>query len=255
MLHVHQFPSPPDDNYGLLLHDDASGETVVIDTPDAALILETAAQKGWRISQIWNTHWHQDHAGGNAAIKAQTGAFVTGPREVERLGQAPDRIVDEGDSVKIGAHTARVLNVGGHTLGHIAYILDADRIGFVGDSLFSLGCGRMFEGTAEQFWTSLSKYRALPDDLTLYCAHEYTAGNARYAVHVDPDNEVLQQRAAEVVALRAVGKPTLPMNLGAEKRANPFLRAPELKEKLGLAGRPDHEVFLALREGKNNFKG
>lgn len=254
MLHVRQFPVL-DDNYALLIHDDASGETAAIDTPDADAILAFAAKEGWAITQIWNTHWHPDHAGGNAAIKARTGAFVTGPKEVERIGQAPDRIVDEGDTVKLGAHTARVLNVGGHTLGHIAYVLDAEKIGFVGDALFSLGCGKMFEGTAPQFWGSLQKIAALPDDFTLYCAHEYTAGNAKYALHVDPDNAALRERAAEITALRAAGKPTVPMTLGREKATNPFLRAPLLKASLGLAGKEDHEAFHALREGKNTFKG
>ena len=255
MIHVHQFPSPPDNNYGFLVHDDASGETTVIDTPDADLILAQADAKGWKITQIWNTHWHPDHAGGNAAIKARTGARVTGPKEVERIGAAPDRVVDEGDVVTLGAVKARVLNVGGHTLGHIAYVLDAEKIGFVGDALFSLGCGKMFEGTAPQFWASLQKIAALPDDFTLYCAHEYTAGNAKFALHVDPDNAALRERADEIVRLRAANKPTVPMQLGREKRTNPFLRAPLLKASLGLADAPDHEAFAALREGKNNFKG
>jgi hydroxyacylglutathione hydrolase len=255
MLEIRQFPCKPDDNYGFLVHDAASGETICVDTPEPERILAESRAAGWPITQIWNTHWHPDHAGGNAAIVAETGARVTGPAEVERIGKAADRVVDEGDIAMLGAHRARVLNVGGHTLGHIAYIFDAEKIGFVGDALFSLGCGRMFEGTAPQFWESLSKLAALPDDFTLYCAHEYTAGNARYALHVDPENEALRMRAAEIAALRADGKPTVPMNLGVEKRTNPFLRAPLLKDKLGLAGAPDHTAFLALREGKNNFKG
>lgn len=254
MIEIRQFPCL-EDNYGFLIHDAASGETAAIDTPDAEAILAAADAAGWRITQIWNTHWHPDHAGGNAAIVAKTGARVTGPKEVERIGKAPDRIVDEGDTAMLGANRARVLNVGGHTMGHIAYIFDDQKVGFVGDALFSLGCGKMFEGTPPQFWGSLTKLAALDDAFTLYCAHEYTAGNARYAVHVDPDNAALQQRAAEITALRAANKPTVPMNLGQEKRTNPFLRAPLLKEKLGLAGKPDHEAFHALREGKNNFRG
>ena len=255
MLQIRQFPCAPDDNYGFLVHDPASGETACIDTPEAEKILAEADAAGWKITQIWNTHWHPDHAGGNAAIVAKTGARVTGPAEVERIGKAPDRIVDQGDTVDLGAYRARVLNVGGHTLGHIAYVMDSEKVGFVGDSLFSLGCGRMFEGTAPQFWGSLQKLAALPDDFTLYCAHEYTSGNAKFALHVDPDNAALRERAAEIAALRAQGKPTVPMNLGVEKRTNPFLRAPALKASLGLEGAPDYEAFAALRKGKNEFKG
>jgi len=254
MIQVHQFPCL-DDNYGLLVHDDASGETATIDTPDAEAILREAEARGWRLTQVWNTHWHPDHAGGNAAIKARTGAVVTGPREVERIGQAPDRIVDEGDAVTLGAHSARVLNVGGHTLGHIAYVFDAAKIGFVGDALFSLGCGRMFEGEPKQFWTSLSKIAALPEDFTLYCAHEYTASNARFALSVDPENAALQKRAAEITALRAAGIPTVPMRLAEEKQTNPFLRAPLLKAAFGLADAPDHEAFAEIRRRKDTFKG
>ena len=170
MLQIHQFPCLSD-NYGFLVHEPASGATATIDTPDAEEIMRQAAAKGWRISDIWNTHWHPDHAGGNAAIKAATGAHVTGPAEVERIGRAPDRVIGEGDTVSLGDATARVLDVGGHTLGHIAYIFDAENVGFVGDALFSLGCGRLFEGVPQQMWASLQKIAALPDDMTLYCAH------------------------------------------------------------------------------------
>jgi hydroxyacylglutathione hydrolase len=254
MIEVHQFPCLSD-NYGFLVHDAASGETATIDTPDADAILAAAAQRGWRITQIWNTHWHPDHAGGNAAIKAKTGARVTGPAEVERIGQAPDRIVDEGDAVTLGRATAYVLNVGGHTLGHIAYVFEAERIGFVGDALFSLGCGRMFEGEPQQFWTSLSKLAGLPDDFTLYCAHEYTASNARFALSVDPGNVALQARAEEITRLRAANEPTVPMTLGREKETNPFLRAPLLKAAIGMPDAPDWAAFAEIRKRKDNFKG
>jgi hydroxyacylglutathione hydrolase len=253
MLQIHQFPCL-EDNYGFLVHDPASGETTTIDTPDAATILTEAKARGWKITQIWNTHWHPDHAGGNAEIKAATGAIVSGPAEIGRLGAKPDRVVHEGDVVKLGAVEARVLEVGGHTLGHIAYALDSERVAFVGDTLFSLGCGRMFEGTAQQFWTSLAKIAALPDDTTLYCAHEYTQSNARFALSVDPDNAALKARAAEIDRLRAAGKPTVPMTLGAEKAANPFLRAPALKGAVGMAGQPDWVAFGEIRKRKDNFK-
>lgn len=253
MLHIRQFPCL-EDNYGFLLHDPASGETTAIDTPDARAILAAAAKEGWRITQIWNTHWHPDHAGGNAEIKAKTGARITGPAEVERIDAAPDRVVDEGDVVSLGQAQARVINVGGHTMGHIAYVLDSEKIAFVGDTLFSLGCGRMFEGQPQQFWTSLSKIAALPEDYTLYCAHEYTAANARFALSVDPDNAALRARAAEVTRLRAEGKATVPMLLAMEKQTNPFLRAPTLKAALGMTGAPDFEAFYELRKRKDTFK-
>jgi hydroxyacylglutathione hydrolase len=254
MLQIHQFPCL-EDNYGFLVHDSQSGATATIDTPDAAEILRQADLKGWRITDVWNTHWHPDHAGGNAEIKANTGARVTGPAEVERIGQAPDRIVTEGDTVTLGASSARVLDVGGHTLGHIAYVFDNDKVGFVGDALFAMGCGRLFEGTAQQMWASLSKIAALPDDATLYCAHEYTQSNARFAIAVDPDNATLQARVAEVNALRAQGKPTVPMTLSVEKATNPFLRAPLLKAAIGLAAAQDWEAFGEVRKRKDNFKG
>jgi hydroxyacylglutathione hydrolase len=253
MLQVHQFPCLSD-NYGFLIHDPDSGETATIDTPEAARILAEAETKGWRITQIWNTHWHPDHAGGNAEIKARTGAIVTGPAEVERIGKAPDRIVDEGDVVKLGKLEARVLNVGGHTLGHIAYVFDAEKIGFVGDALFSLGCGRLFEGTPQQMWTSLQKIAALPPETTLYCAHEYTEANAKFAIYYDPVNRDLQARIAEIKALRAEGKPTVPMRLEQELRTNPFLRAPQLKHSIMKPDATDVEAFADLRARKDSFK-
>ncbi|MEZ5960389.1 MAG: hydroxyacylglutathione hydrolase [Hyphomonadaceae bacterium] len=254
MLQIHQFPCLSD-NYGFLIHDPATGATATIDTPDAEEIMRQADAKGWRITDIWNTHWHPDHAGGNAAIKARTGATVTGPAEVERIGVAPDRIVDEGDRVKLGAIEARVLNVGGHTLGHIAYVFDADNVAFVGDALFALGCGRIFEGTPQQMWASLQKLAALPDDATLYCAHEYTQSNARFAMIIDPTNRALQARVAEIDQLRAANKPTVPMTLGVEKATNPFLRAPALKAAVMLPEAEDWEAFADIRKRKDNFKG
>lgn len=253
MLEIHQFPCLQD-NYGFLAHDPESGETVAIDTPEASKILEAAAAKGWKITQIWNTHWHGDHAGGNPDIVKATGAKVSGPDEVKRLGHSPDRAVKEGDEVSIGKYKARVLDVGGHTNGHIAYVLDSEKVAFVGDTLFSLGCGRMFEGEPNQFWKSLSKLAALPDDTTLYCAHEYTSSNAKFALSVDGDNPALIERAYEVEKLRAGGKPTVPSTLRDEKAANPFLRAPVLKDKIGMSGKSDAEAFAALRKMKDNFK-
>ena len=249
MLQIHQFPCLSD-NYGFLIHDPATGATAAIDTPDADEIMRQADAKGWRITDVWNTHWHPDHAGGNAAIKAKTGAIVTGPAEVERIGTPADRIVDEGDRVKLGGIEARVLNVGGHTLGHIAFVFDQDNVAFVGDALFALGCGRLFEGTPQQMWTSLQKLAALPDDATLYCAHEYTQSNARFALSVDPGNSALRARSEEIDRMRQAGKPTVPMTLRVEKETNPFLRAPSL-----VPGVADWEAFADIRKRKDNFKG
>lgn len=251
MLQIHQFPCLSD-NYGFLVHEPQSGATATIDTPDAEEILRQANAKAWRITDIWNTHWHPDHAGGNATIKRETGALVTGPAEVERIGQAPDRIVREGDVAALGGVKARVLDVGGHTLGHIAYVFDAEKVAFVGDALFAMGCGRLFEGTAEQMWTSLGKIAALSPDTTLYCAHEYTESNARFALSVDAENPDLQARVAEVKRLRGEGKPTVPMTLDLELRTNPFLRAPALKTAMGQSS--DVAAFAELRKRKDTFK-
>jgi hydroxyacylglutathione hydrolase len=252
MLQIHQFPCL-EDNYGFLIHDTETGATATIDTPDADAILREAEAKGWRISDVWNTHWHPDHAGGNAAIKERTGATVTGPAEVERIGLAPDRIALEGDVVQLGSIKARVMDVGGHTLGHIAYVFDSEHVAFVGDALFTLGCGRMFEGTPQQFWSSLQKIAGLPDDTTLYCAHEYTQSNARFALHVDPENAALRARSAEIDQKRAAGQPTVPTVLSAEKATNPFLRAPLLAAAGVSAGAPDWEAFASIRRQKDNF--
>ncbi len=262
MLEVHQFACLSD-NYGYLLHDPVSGETACIDTPDADAYLREAAAKGWRITQIWNTHWHPDHAGGNAAIKAacqESGGacLVVGPAEVEKLGAAPDRIVGQGDVVTLGDWDAAVIDVGGHTMGHIAYHLPEAALAFVGDALFALGCGRMFEGTAPQFWASLERLRALPDATVIHCAHEYTASNARFAVHADPDNAALADYAAEVADRRARNVPTVPFGLARERLVNPFLRAdtPDLQARWAKKGGKVGDAvqtFAALRAAKDNF--
>ena len=252
MLQVHQFPCLSD-NYGFLLHDPASGETACIDTPDAEAYLREAAAKRWRITQIWNTHWHADHAGGNAAIKAATGCSITAPAVDAPRIAGVDRAVEDGDTVALGAWTARVIDVSGHTLGHGAYHLPEAAIAFVGDSLFALGCGRMFEGTPPQFWASLSRLKALPPETTLYCAHEYTQSNARFALHADPDNRVLQDYAEEVARKRAAGEATVPFGLERELAANPFLRAddPAMRARWGGATAP--ETFANLRAAKDSF--
>ena len=252
MLEVHQFPCLSD-NYGFLLNDSVTGETVCIDTPDAEAYLREAATKGWQITQIWNTHWHPDHAGGNAAIKAATRCTVTAPVGDAARIEGVDRTVGQGDTVTIGDYTAEVIDVGGHTAGHIAYHLPEAGIAFVGDALFALGCGRMFEGTAPQFWASLSRLKALPAETLLYCAHEYTASNARFAVHADPDNAELAAYAAEIAQARERGLPTVPAKLERELATNPFLRADDAEMQARWGGGDAVTTFAALRSAKDTF--
>jgi hydroxyacylglutathione hydrolase len=246
-LTVHQFPCLSD-NYGFLVRDEATGKTATIDTPDADAILARLDKLGWTLDFILNTHWHPDHAGGNAAIKAATGATIVGPQEVTRIAPL-DREVVDGDVVELGETRFKVIDTGGHTLGHIAYHDAQDEIAFVGDTLFALGCGRLFEGTAEQMWTSLAKLTALPDATTVYCAHEYTASNARFALSVD-DDPALKARADQVFAARERGEPTVPTSIGVEKATNPFLRAPLLRPNLAPA-----MAFAEIRAAKDSFKG
>jgi hydroxyacylglutathione hydrolase len=246
-LTVHQFACLSD-NYGFLIRDEASGLAACIDTPDAAAILRELEGLGWTLNMILNTHWHPDHAGGNDEIKAATGAVVVGPQEVEKISK-PDRIVTDGDVVMLGETRLDVIDTGGHTLGHITYHDAADRIAFVGDTLFALGCGRLFEGTAQQMWTSLQKLAALPDETTVYCAHEYTASNARFALSVDED-AALKARAEQIFAARERGEPTVPTTIGLEKATNPFLRAPVLAP-----GQADYEAFGQIRAAKDSFRG
>ncbi|OYW28797.1 MAG: hydroxyacylglutathione hydrolase [Caulobacter sp. 12-67-6] len=246
-LTVHQFACLSD-NYGFLVRDDATGKTATIDTPDAEAILAELDKKGWTLDLILNTHWHPDHAGGNAAIKAATGATIIGPAEVTRIAPL-DREVGDGDVVELGETRFTVIDTGGHTLGHIAYHDAADAIAFVGDTLFALGCGRLFEGTAEQMWDSLARLTALPDTTTVYCAHEYTASNARFALSVD-DDPALKARTDQIFAARERGEPTVPTSIGVEKATNPFLRAPRLRPNLEPA-----MAFAEIRAAKDGFKG
>jgi hydroxyacylglutathione hydrolase len=244
---VHQFPCLSD-NYGFLVRDDATGLAACIDTPDAAAIQRELAATGWKLALILNTHWHPDHAGGNAEIKAATGCTVIGPAEVERLSPV-DRKVAGGDLVDLGETRFQVIESGGHTLGHVAYFDAADHVAFVGDTLFALGCGRLFEGTASQMWDSLQRLAALPDDTKVYCAHEYTASNARFALSVDSD-PALKARTDEIFAARERGEWTVPTTIGLEKATNPFLRAPLLRP-----GVAPHEAFGEVRAAKDGFKG
>lgn len=251
MLEVHQFPCLSD-NYGFLLHDSETGKTAAIDTPDAAEYLAQAKAMGWTITHIWNTHWHPDHAGGNGEIVAATSAKIIAPQEVEKLSKI-DQVVCHGDTVTLGAHKAQVIDVSGHTNGHVAFHLPDSGIAFVGDSVFALGCGRMFEGEPKQFWDSLTRIKALSEDTILYCAHEYTQANAKFALHADPDNAELQAYALEIDERRERGEWTVPTVLKRELATNPFLRAddPVLQARWG--GDAPHETFAAIRAGKDSF--
>jgi hydroxyacylglutathione hydrolase len=247
-LEVRQFPCLSD-NYGFLIRDAASGRTAAIDTPDADAVLAALGREGWKLDLILNTHWHADHAGGNAEVKAATGAVIVGPEEVRRIAPL-DRVVAGGDRVDLGETRFEVIGCGGHTLGHIAYFDATDKIAFVGDTLFAMGCGRLFEGDAALMWASLQRLAALPPETTLYCAHEYTAANARFALSVDDAPEVAR-RAKAVFAARERGDATVPTNLAAELATNPFLRAPALAPD---APTPQ-AAFARLRAAKDVFKG
>ena len=218
------------DNYVWLVHDRASAETVVVDPAIADPVIEAAAARGWRITQIWNTHWHGDHTGGNAAIKAATGCTITGPAaEAARIATL-DRLVGEGDEVRIGAHIAKVLEVPAHTAGHIAYHLAEDSVLFIGDTLFAMGCGRLFEGTPVQMFANMRRLEALPGDTQVYCAHEYTLANAHYARVAEPDNQAISDRLLRVEAARAVNEATVPTTIALERATNPFMRAGTVEE-------------------------
>ena len=218
------------DNYVWLVHEPVSGETMVVDPAVAPPVLEEAERRGWKITQIWNTHWHPDHTGGNAEIKAATGCVITGPAAEAARIPTLDVQVKEGDTVRLGSVEAQVIDVPAHTAGHIAFHFAEDHAAFVGDTLFALGCGRLFEGTAEQMYSNMRKLEILSDDTAVYCAHEYTLSNGRFALTVEPDNEALVGRMAEVIEMRERGEPTVPTSIALERATNPFMRATSVQE-------------------------
>jgi len=242
MLEIVRVPALSD-NYVWLIHDPASGETLAIDPSEAEPVLAAAKERGWTISQIWNTHWHPDHIGGNAAIKAATGALVTGPAAEAAKIPTLDATVSEGDTVRLGAHAATVWETPAHTAGHVSFYFAEDGAIFVGDTLFAMGCGRLFEGTAAQMFANMQRLAALPDDTLVYGAHEYTLSNGRFAAAVEPDNRAIAERLAAVEAARAAGEATLPTTIALERATNPFLRARSAAE---LAER---------RAAKDGFRG
>jgi hydroxyacylglutathione hydrolase len=241
------------DNFGYLVHDTETGATASIDAPEAGPIIKALEAEGWTLTDILITHHHGDHVGGVAELKARYGCRVVAPHDRTAKIANVDLRVANADVVKVGKLLARVVETPGHTLDHISYVFDSDKAVFAADTLFSIGCGRVFEGNPPMMWDSLLKLRALPDDFRLYCGHEYTASNVRFALSVDPDNAALKARADEVARLRADNKPTIPVLLGDEKKANVFLRAddPQVAARLHMKGASAAEVFGELRERKN----
>ena len=228
------------DNYLWLVHDQASSETAVVDPGDPGPILAELDRRGWTLTQIWNTHWHPDHTGGNLALKEATGATISGPAGETIPGR--DIALNEGDSVGLGDHVGRVVDVPGHTLGHIAYVFLDDQVAFVGDTMFAMGCGRLFEGSPEQMHRSLGRLASLPGDTRLYCAHEYTLANARFAAHAFPENKEIADRLRHVEEERSLARSTVPTTVGEERATNPFLLA------------RDAAHFADLRAEKDSFR-
>lgn len=256
MLEIRQFPAR-DDNYGVLVHDTASGATASIDAPEEDAILDALEETGWRLTDIFVTHHHYDHVEAVKALKARFGVRVVASTWDAERGRVPlvDRAVADGDHVFLGQTRVDVIAVPGHTLGHVAYHIPAAHALFAGDTLFSLGCGRLFEGTAAEMWASLRKLRALPGETMVYCGHEYTQSNARFALTIETDNSALKVRAKAIDALRDEGLPTVPVKLDDEIATNPFLRADvtAVKAALGMLEASDEAVFAEIRERKNRF--
>jgi hydroxyacylglutathione hydrolase len=251
-LEIHQFACLKD-NYGVLIHDPGADVTASIDAPDATAVRAALEEKQWRLTHILSTHHHADHTAGNLALKNATGCTIVGPRNEAARIPGLDRAVGDGDTIAFGNHEIRVLDTPGHTIGHVSYWIPDAEVAFVGDTLFAMGCGRVLEGNYEMMWASLKKLAALPPDTDVYCGHEYTLANAKFGLTIEPENDALRQRAVEVEALRAAGKPTLPTRLGLELATNVFLRAHRsgIRIRLGLPAAADWKVFAEMRERKN----
>jgi hydroxyacylglutathione hydrolase len=241
------------DNFGVLLHDPETGATASIDAPEAGPVEAALKETGWTLTDILVTHHHHDHTGGIEELKARHKCRVVAPAG-NRI-PAVDETVKEGETVKVGKLSANVIETPGHTLDHIAYWFHGDKLAFVGDTLFSIGCGRVIEGTPAQMWDSLKKLRDLPDDTEIYCGHEYTLANIKFALTVEPNNKVLSAREAQAKRQVQEGAPTIPVTMGEEKLANPFLRAdrPDVAANVGMAGKPATDVFTEVRARKNKF--
>jgi hydroxyacylglutathione hydrolase len=243
------------DNFGVLVHDPSTGATASIDAPEAEPVEAALAATGWRLTDILVTHHHADHTGGILELKKRHQCRVIGPRDEIAKIPGIDAAVGEGDVVSFGSLKAKVIDTPGHTAGHISYWLESEKLAFVGDTLFSIGCGRVIEGTPEMMWKSLVKLRDLPPETKFYCGHEYTAANIRFALTIEPSNMALKARAEEVERQLAEGMPTIPATIGSECEANPFLRADiaAVAAGIGLAGQPPAKVFAEIRERKNKF--
>lgn len=254
MLEIHQIPVL-NDNYVYLAHNSGTGATAVVDPATTDEVFAALEEKGWSLTHILNTHHHPDHVGGNEIIKARTGCTIVGPRAEAARIPGIDVEVGDGDNYALGGCVAQVFDVPGHTSGHIAYWFGGSQALFCGDTLFALGCGRLFEGTPDQMWTSLSKFKALPPETKVYCAHEYTQSNARFAETVEPGNQDLIARVALIDEMRARGERTVPSTLGEEFATNPFMRpdSPDLQRTVGLEGAGLVEVFAETRKRKDNF--
>jgi hydroxyacylglutathione hydrolase len=244
------------DNFGVLIHDTESGRTAAIDAPEEAPILAALDRRGWALDEIFVTHHHADHTDGIVPLKERFRAVVTAPAAEADKIPGVDKTVAEGTALRFGAIAVAVIETPGHTLGHVTYHLPSAKMAFVGDTLFSIGCGRILEGNPAMMWASLMKLAALPRDTQVYCGHEYTEANVRFALTIEPNNIDLQGRAEEVKALRAEGKPTLPVTIGDECAANPFLRAdhPRLRRAVGMLDQPAEAVFAEIRRRKDNFR-
>ncbi len=251
-LDVHQFICRSD-NFAVLIHDPDSGLTATIDAPDAAAIRRELANKGWRLSHILVTHHHADHTEGIAPLKSETGCRVIGPKAEASKIQGLDDVVAEGDSFTFGAHRVDVLDTPGHTAGHISLVIRDQKMAFVGDTLFVMGCGRIIEGNPQMMWNSLQKIARLPADTEIYCGHEYTVANAKFSMSIEPGNAALVERTAQVIAARARDELTQPTRVDIELETNPFLRptSPEIRERLGMKDKAEWEVFAEIRERKN----
>jgi hydroxyacylglutathione hydrolase len=247
-----------DDNYGWIIHDKVTKETAVVDTPEAAPYLSELTKRGWTLTHIFNTHHHWDHTGSNLELKKKD-VTIYGPVKEQSKIPGIDIAVGNGDTISFGDETIEILDVGGHTKGHIAYHFPHSQLVFPGDAIFALGCGKMFEGTPTQFWNSLSTLRSLPDPTIIYCAHEYTMGNAKFAMSVEPSNEQLVERVKDVYDKRSKGLPTVPSTMGEEKQTNPFLRfdiSEEIRTNVGANNNDDlPTMFAKVRSAKDNFRG
>lgn len=254
MLHIEQFPCRSD-NFGVLIHDDKTGQTAAIDAPELGPILAVLEARGWNLTHILTTHWHVDHVEANLDLKARYRLEIIGPAAEADKIPGIDRTVNGGDHFDFAGYRVDVIDCPGHTLGGISLHIASEKLLFAADTLFALGCGRLLEGTPVQMWDSLTKLMALPDDTIVYCGHEYTLSNAKFALTIDPRNEALVARAMEIEGLRAAGLPTLPTTIGREKETNPFLRASDeaIRENLNMVEASDADVFTEIRARKDVF--